>query len=207
MPLVDNLLSHCHMDRLELIWKADSLLCLMYISTVVVKHVPQVSLKMWLSRSWAGAHPVACQVWLRLRASMSIIIANDYCSQSSDSLDPRLFVRIQYMNTLFTGITAVAASWKEKWAAAKWDEDTNTSDNSAGEEMSFKPDHFLFLWCQTLRHRPAGSHGIICPQQEKPWRYGKWLSPLTMLAGQPKVWTADDCFAEFSFPNCKNTHV
>lgn len=27
-------------------------------------------------------------------------------------------------------------------------EDTNTSDNSAGEEMSFKPDHFLFLWCQ-----------------------------------------------------------
>lgn len=42
MPLVDNLLTHYHMDRLELIWKSDSVPCLMYISTGVVKHVPEV---------------------------------------------------------------------------------------------------------------------------------------------------------------------
>lgn len=47
----------------------------------------------------------------------------------------------------------------------------------------------VFFFCgarRSLRHRPAGSHGIICPQQEKPWRCGKRLLPLTMLAGQPK---------------------
>lgn len=90
---------------------------------------------------------------------------------------------------------------------AKLNGDANTSDDSAGEEMSLGPDRFLLLWCQTLRHRPAGSHGIIRPQQEKPWRGGKRLSPLTMSAGQPKVWTADGCFADFYFRNCKNTRV
>lgn len=150
MPLVDNLLSHYQMDRLELIWKADSLPCLMYISPVVVKHVPQVPWK--CDGPGPEQEPIqrTCRVWWRLRACVSIVIANDCCSQSSDSLNLCAFVRmqLQHMNAIFTGITAVAASWKEKWAAANWNQDTNTSDNSAGEEMSFKPDHFLFLWCQ-----------------------------------------------------------
>lgn len=36
-------------------------------------------------------------------------------------------------------------------------------------------------------HRPAGSHGIIRPQQQKPWRCGEnRLLPLTMSAGPTK---------------------
>lgn len=116
MPLVDNLLSHYQMDRLELIWKADSLPCLMYISPVVVKHVPQVPWK--CDGPGPEQEPIqrTCRVWWRLRACLSIVIANDCCSQSSDSLNLCAFVRMHF----FTGITAVAASRKEKWAAANW---------------------------------------------------------------------------------------
>lgn len=143
MSLVDNLLSHYQMDRLELIWKADSLPCLMYISPVVVKHVPQVPWK--CDGPGPEQEPIqrTCRVWWRLRACMSIVIANDCCSQSSDSLNLCAFVRTFLLASLLLQLAE-----RRNGQLQIENEDTNTSDNSAGEEMSFKPDHFLFLWCQ-----------------------------------------------------------
>lgn len=185
----------------------------MYIGTGVIKRVPEVQQVLTSSTSRTG-------LLFRIFASKSLFIAKGYSSQSCLAQNTRKtykgggvrtyiwkylpsrngYTFISLASLLLQRTARQMGSSKVKWGHTYFWQFSRRGN-------VFEPDHFLLLWCQTLRHRPAGPHGIICPQQEKPWRCGKRCLPLTMLAGQPKVWTADNCFAEFYFRNCKNTRV